>query len=444
MPKLLVVFLALLLAGWPTAAGAQGIAIVLDGQELALPQEPILQNGRVLVPLRSVFENLGAQVQWQSAKSQVEVSKGNTRIYLPLKGGKARINGVSYELDVPPVIRGGRTYVPLRFISQALGAGVHWNSSLKRVEISSQGSSRKTHKWGFYVDSQSFLSLQNNPETLGAILPFSYTAQADGTVEERVFFAQGYELARTHQMPVYGVIVQTERGVLRELLGSGEKREKLVDSILEVVEKRQYQGVNLDLEGVAPEDRDNFTDLVRALKSKLAPKGLTLSVTVPAKIHDNFSWYKGYDYQALGQIADYLIVMAYDQHYSGSQPGPVAALDWVEQVVSYGVSQVPASKLILGLGIYGYDWPAGEKGRVVDLSQVAQLKTRGSEFWDDQAYSPYLTYMDEQGRQHQVWYEDPLSITGKLELVKKYQLAGIALWRLGIIPEPIWQALSSL
>ncbi len=443
LKKIIIFVLAIaVLMAWPGPASAQEISLYLDGQEVDLGVNPVLVDGRVLVPLRSVFERLGAEVNWNEFLQRVEIKRGSTRIHLTIASPDAKINGVSYQVDVPSRLVNGRTMVPLRFISQALGAHVVWDGATQAVHINSQVNKSPKESWGFYVDYQSLGSLQNNLDKVSAVLPFSYTVSGDGSVQEKVFFAQGYELARGNGIPVYAVIFQNDKQTLHELLSSEESRANFIESVYGVLANRQYQGVNLDFEGVSAEDRDNYTALVKGLHHRLSPEGYKLSLSVPAKIHDNFSWQKGYDYQALGEAVDYLVLMAYDQHYSGGEPGPVAALGWVERVASYAASQVASEKIILGLGLYGYDWPVGGKGRVVDLEQVNTSVDSGSPVWDEEAYSPGLRYLDSEGVMHEVWYENDLSIMGKLELVKKYKLAGFSLWRLGLIPAPVWSAIA--
>lgn len=443
MKKIFNVLLVFIICAiYPVAAFAEDIKIKIDGEEMVLDKPPQMVEGRVLVPLRSVFQQLGAVVDWNSSLQRVEVRKGSTVIVLPVNSKTAIVNGVSYQLDSAARLVQGSVLVPLRFLSQALDTAVTWDQPTQTVFINSRPGKSTRTVWGFYVDAQSYTSLQNNLQAINAVLPVSYGVKADGTIEEKVFFAQGYALAREQGYPVYPVLFQNEKEVLHQLLSSAEARLQLADSVEELLEFRNYQGVNLDFEGIADVDRDNYVELARSLRERLQARGYLLSITVPAKTHDQFSWLKGYDYSGLGENADYLVLMAYDQHYSGSMPGPVAALDWVEQVAAYAVQCVPAEKIILGLGLYGYDWPQDGKGKALSLAQAESLRGTGAARWDEKTSSPTFTYTDESGVIHQVWYENQDSVAGKLELIKKYGLSGCALWRLGIIPDHIWPVLA--
>lgn len=444
MRKLLCVLLCVAALGLisPTGVLAANITVSLDGEVIDLGgAEPVLVQGRVLVPLRSIFEKMDAQVNWNSSLKQVEVQKGSNRVRLPLQGQEAYINGVAYGIDLLPRLEGGRTLVPLRFISQALGANVDWDKEKLHVTVNTGVNFKPKEVWGYYVDYNSYTSLANNLSRVSGILPFSYKLGPEGQVVESVYFPQGYSLARKNDMPVYGLIFADDQDLLSKALGSIESRKALAEQVYDIALSRGYQGMNLDFERIKAADRENYTLFVEELANKLHKADLSLTLSVPAKEHDQFSWTKGYDYAALGKAADKLIIMAYDQHYSGSDSGPVAGLRWVERVVKYATSQVDNKKLILGIGLYGYDWPAGQKGRTLDLAQVKQI-TGGQENWSQNDYVPYIVYTAQDGVRHEVWFENQQSIRGKLELVKKYNLAGIALWRLGIVPAEVWEAIA--
>lgn len=135
--KLLI--LAILLMASTGMASAQGVTVMLDGRHLSFDQPPVMQSGRVLVPLRGIFEGLGANVQFTPATREIRATRGNTTVELQLGSAQARVNNNVVMLDVPAQSVQGRTLVPLRFISEALGADVKWVSANRTVLISSTG-----------------------------------------------------------------------------------------------------------------------------------------------------------------------------------------------------------------------------------------------------------------------------------------------------------------
>lgn len=116
------------------------IRVLLDGKTLTFDQPPIIQNNRVMVPMRVIFEELGATVHWDSRTNGITATKTGTTVSLVINNSNARINGQVNQLDSPAIIRNGRTLVPIRFVSEALGASVQWDSTNRIVIINSDGS----------------------------------------------------------------------------------------------------------------------------------------------------------------------------------------------------------------------------------------------------------------------------------------------------------------
>ncbi|MFZ1017106.1 MAG: copper amine oxidase N-terminal domain-containing protein, partial [Candidatus Cybelea sp.] len=128
-----VVLLAALFAGGPTAVVAQTVTVTVNGQAMYLNPGPIERSGRVFVPLRGIFERLGAAVVY--ASGTINATKGSTTVSLQIGSTQATINGQAQILDVAPFIVGASTYVPLRFVAQSLGANVGYDGSTRVVAI---------------------------------------------------------------------------------------------------------------------------------------------------------------------------------------------------------------------------------------------------------------------------------------------------------------------
>jgi len=109
--------------------------VKVNGKQMNFDVPPVIQSGRTLVPLRAIFEELGATVEWEEATRTIIANKGNTWLTLRIGDRNAEINGNSTSIDVPPQITNGRTLVPLRFISESLGAEVSWNQQLQLAVI---------------------------------------------------------------------------------------------------------------------------------------------------------------------------------------------------------------------------------------------------------------------------------------------------------------------
>ena len=235
-----------------------------------------------------------------------------------------------------------------------------------------------------------------------------------------------------------------------------QNRERLATQIAEAIEKNNLEGVNVDIENVTDVDREDYTDLVRLLREKI-PKDKEVSVAVAANPNGwNKGWHGSYDYNELAKYADYLMIMAYDESYSGGPQGPVASYPWVERSIQYALNEgVPGDKIVLGVPFFGRYWIEGEAtgGTGISKVRVEELlsKYSGKVVYDDVAKSPkaIITILptDEPtiiagkvlkpGTYH-IWYENEASIAAKLELVHKYSLRGTGSWSLGQENTAIW------
>jgi spore germination protein YaaH len=133
-------------------------------------------------------------------------------------------------------------------------------------------------------------------------------------------------------------------------------REQLSQGIAEAIALYDLDGVNIDIENVTSEEREAYVDFVRLLRA-LLPEGKTVVVSVAANPWGwTTGWQGSYDYAGLSEYCDYLMVMAYDEHYYGGPAGPVSSLSYVENALKYAVSLVPKDKIVLGLPFYGRIW----------------------------------------------------------------------------------------
>ncbi|MDI6601077.1 MAG: stalk domain-containing protein [Thermoanaerobacteraceae bacterium] len=388
------------------AQGQQEISVLIDGLPVAFDVYPVIQNGRTLVPFKPIAEALNVKVTWDGAAQTVNATDDKTSIRLQIGSKTAYRNETPITLDVPPQILNGRTLIPLRFFSEAFNCKVVWDNSIGQVLITSPP--KQMAVIGFYAlgDSKtsSWTNLFGKPypehsagntDVVGELALGWYSLDKDGNLltksrtgwqrpedwEKVLETAKGYNLKT--EMVVH---VADGDGTVSSLLADETAMNKAVSSIAD--ESKAYQGVNLDFEGLGYKDngeqlkmvQDSFTRFVGLLSEKLKASGLDLTLT----LHAPNSVYKGYDYKTLGEAADRIIIMAYDY---GTKPEPV---NLVRQAVEMAASAVPPEKLILGISA-----PS----------------------------------------------ETPESIQTKVGIAKRYGLDGIAIWRLGLVPGEMWDAL---
>jgi len=301
---------------------------------------------------------------------------------------------------------------------------------------------------GYYTedypkDRLSYDSLNANALLIDAAAMFNYTFDENGylsgqlTNDIKTASQKGVTcLALVHNYTGY-----FNGALAYNVLSSSKKRKNLEYSILYLIKKQGYKGVNIDIEGLPPAARAAYTAFLWELRQLFAPYGYILTVSVPAKTRDDpyNSWSGAYDYREIGKAADLVCIMTYDEHWPGGHPGPIASLPWVQKVLDYAIAVMPRPKILMGIPAYGYDWSAAGT-KTVRWRDAKELAARyGGGGWDNYSCCPYFIYYGKDGQRHEVWYENKYSLKIKLDLAKNYGVAGIAFWRMGFEDESFWQ-----
>lgn len=217
-----------------------------------------------------------------------------------------------------------------------------------------------------------------------------------------------------------------------------------VAEVVALVQRHDYAGVDIDYEDLHAGDRQVFSTFVRDLAAALHARGKLLSVAVFAKTSNAGSDPRNLaqDYAAIGQAADQVRLMGYDYHWATSPPGPIAPVDWIRAVLRYARTQIPASKIILGIPLYGYNWSGG-RGTAISWLQALRLSREyhAPPRYDVTSQAPWFSYTDRAGRKHTVWFENAASSRAKFDLAQGAGLGGVYLWMYGYEDAGLWPAL---
>ncbi len=283
--------------------------------------------------------------------------------------------------------------------------------------------------------------------SLDDISPSYFDLNADGSLK----LTQALDTAFINKMHQEGVKVTPflSNHWDRQLgISALNNRYALADQIADAVSRYNLDGVNVDLENLTGNERDSYSDFVRILREALpAEKSLSIAVA-PKPYAVEAGWQKSYDYAALAQYCDYLMLMTYDQSYQGGPEGPVAPAQFVEDSIKSALKEVPAEKIVLGLAFYGRYWKQGSSygGYGVSADYVEDLikQYRGVVTYDKVYQSPKAVITIKSGDvkpyvfgsalsagKYTIWYENEQSIKYKLTLVQKYNLKGAGSWSLG-------------
>ncbi|WP_233530902.1 S-layer homology domain-containing protein [Paenibacillus alkalitolerans] len=235
-----------------------------------------------------------------------------------------------------------------------------------------------------------------------------------------------------------------DKQLTHQFLTKKELRDVLISRLTEFVRKYDLDGLNIDFEQLDPADKDAYTAFIADLAGQLHKEGAVLSVCVPPDLGND--WSMPFDYAALGKSADYIVLMGYDEHWSGSgKAGSVSSLPWLRKHLEKLTKQVPAEKVIAGLPFYTKDW-AEANGKIVSedvtlLQQNSLMESRKPEVqWDDSA-GQYVASYKSQGVRHHIWAEDSRSLTLKFQAGVSLGVAGNAYWYIGSESPDVWASL---
>lgn len=287
---------------------------------------------------------------------------------------------------------------------------------------------------------QGVRSLQDRGEVVSTVNPVWYTPADDGSVvaSSSVPTAPVVEAARRRGAALAPSISNARDGIwdgalVGRLVNDPDLRRRHVEALVEQVVLHRWDGLDIDYENLRVEDRDAYVGFLRELEQELDDVGAHLSVTLQATtgpVQDGPA--AALDYAAIGRTVDEVRVMAYDHAWSGSAPGPVAPIGWVRDVVDHVTEHVPRDKVLLGVGLYGYDWADGGGTYRTWAELTALAASEGAEIRRDPASaSPWFRYDAADGSRHTVWFEDARSLRRKLELARSAELGGVFLWQLG-------------
>jgi spore germination protein len=299
--------------------------------------------------------------------------------------------------------------------------------------------------------------LQRTLPYLSQITPFTYRFTAQGTLIPLQDQALVDAAIQSGVRPVFHLSSLTESdGFSTELahilLTDQLAQTKLMEQMVQTIQKIGYKEVDIDFEYVYKSDAEQYANFIRRLGQLLHPMGIPITVALAPKVSSDQpgALYEGHDYALLSQAADYVLLMTYEWGYLYGPPMAIAPLPNVRQVLDYARTQIPAEKIFLGIPNYGYDWPLpyrqGNKATSISNQFAIELAFRhyAAIRYDEKAQAPWFRYVDDNGQEHEVWFEDARSIQSKLALAQEYGLHGVSYWNL-MRPFPQnWVLLNSL
>jgi spore germination protein YaaH len=293
-------------------------------------------------------------------------------------------------------------------------------------------------------DALSRQSLQKNAAHISVASPVWLTVTENGQVRSGVD-PQTVAWARERKLRLMPVVANEDfrPEIARAVLDDEKVLDQLVAQLVRIAEAEGFYGLDLDFENFGPEGRAGYVRLAKRLGRELRKRKMTLGVAVGAPLGAGLApneHSRVFDYAELGQAADWITLMTYDEHTSPDQPGPIAGYGWVEACLRKTLELIPREKLLLGLPLYYRRWNGKDvsEGPYLEARALA-LRHRTRIRMDPVHQAPRFQFRAAKVR-NVVWLENARSLGRRLELVRKYHLAGFSAWRLGQEDPAVWPA----
>ncbi|WP_330334083.1 glycosyl hydrolase family 18 protein [Streptomyces sp. NBC_00536] len=313
---------------------------------------------------------------------------------------------------------------------------------------------RTSSAWLPYWDTEAgYASALAHADQLHTVSPFWYTASAADTVTGEAGAGDRRIIDGLHGKGIKVVPTVTETpgpAAMAGLLGDPDERATHVDALMDVVTSRSYDGLDLDYERMAETTdpaltgkvRDGYNRLTEELCARLHAVGKTCVVTVMPRVDGDGL---AFDYAHLGKVADTLRIMGYNLHDALGEPGPLSSLDWYDRFVGYAVGVVPRAKLEVALPAYGWNWTVGSGARAGHVTsreaEALRVRVGAARAFDPVSGTPHFDYTDDDGEEHEVWYQDARGSAAHLAVLDRHGVRGTGLWALGFEDPQLWAAL---
>ncbi|WP_249872245.1 glycoside hydrolase family 18 protein [Oceanobacillus saliphilus] len=293
-------------------------------------------------------------------------------------------------------------------------------------------------------------AIKNTPY-LTFLALFSYRVNRDGTLTTPPI-GNLRQIAADTDTAMAMVVTNLEEGAFSDELGNiilnvQAVQNTLLDNIVNNATAGGFRDVHFDFEFLLPEDREPYNAFLRRAKERLSQEGILVSTALAPKTDPEQvgQWYEAHDYAAHGEIVDFVVLMTYEWGYSFGPPLAVSPINEVRRVIEYAVTVIPTEKILMGQNLYGYDWTlpfvvGGPAARAVSPQQAIAIARENNVpiQYNTLAQAPFFTYTDAEGLEHEVWFEDARSIQAKFDLIREFELLGIAYWKLGLAFPQNW------
>lgn len=299
------------------------------------------------------------------------------------------------------------------------------------------------------TSNSGLLNLLNNTKGVNTVSPTWFSIKDNNGGVSSIADEKYVQRAHNAGVEVWGLCDDFNKSVdTGQVLSHTSSREKLENKLLSLAIEYNLDGLNIDFENIKPETGEDFIEFVREMSIKCRNNGIVLSINdyIPTEYRSY------YDYEEQGTVADYVVIMAYDEHYSGSEEaGSVSSIGFVKDAVKNITAKVPAERVVMALPFYTRLWKITESGDGTQSIDSSAYGMTGAEkalsernvkpSWESQSGQYYAEYTED-GATYKIWLEEETSIEEKLKAVTEGGVRNVSFWRMGFEKSEIWNVVA--
>ncbi len=415
--------------------------LLLIGQALVIPTEDTIHTVRSGDTLWRIAQNYGVSIQSIVQANDIEnpsnISPG-LRLFIPALRHRVQRGEALWMIAQ----RYGTTVQDLLKTNNIEDPNLIYPGTVLVIPRK-QGPVIEVNGYIYILGADAIPIVEEDGEHLTYLSPFAYRIREDGSLSP-IRDTEAVNTAIEEGVAPLMCITNFTYSELGEnlahiVLSSAEIQDRLLQNIINIMRDKGYVGLNVDFENVLPGDRELYNQFMQRAVDRLHPEGYSVSSALAPKIsaEQHGLLYTAHDYPAHGRIADFVILMTYEWGWRLGPPQAISPINQIKRVLDYAVSVMPRNKLFFGFQIYARDWLLPHvQGREAETFSMREAMDRARRYrvtiqYDTTAQSPFYRYTDEQGRRHEVWFEDARSAQAKFDVVKSYNLRGVSYWALG-------------
>lgn len=444
--------------------------IQVNGSEVSIKHASMTANEKTYLPIKDMSNVYGYEYNYSKENNTIIISSLNKKLVQAIssKNQSIKYRPTKISRTIEKVKRGEvitivqdtakdcdveiNSWYRVRTQNGNLGY-IKKNNVIERKVVrdnlsTNQISGKVNLVWDYYEPGESAPKREGGIEGVNAVSPSFYQLNEDGTISKNVS-KEYIEWAHFNNYKVWPTLSNVQLNnidTMSKILSTYDSRANLIENIVKTLTENNVDGVNIDFENMYKEDKDKFSRFIIELSPRLRDIGMNICVDV-TEPDGSDTRSLCYNRNVIGNAADYIVFVAYDQHNSSSKnAGSNASYSWIEMNIKKFIEQevVSPNKIILANAFYTRLWKEEEGSiscTVVNMNDIS-IPSEVQKQWNDNDKQYYIEYSKDDAV-YKMWIEDQESISAKMDLVNKYKLAGAGFWEKDRENNEVWHIIKN-